>query len=346
MKMLTNVSSRRRLAGLISAGSAMSLVLSAPASAQDAPAASTEVAQPAGDVVGAPETDVAATTPAPGGDSDIVVTGSRIRGVAPVGSAVVAVGLEDIRNTTASNVTDVLKQVPQVFSTGVTDAAYQTTSGSGGSNLTRGAAINLRGINPSATLTLVDGQRITSSGVSAAFVDPNVIPTFALERIEIVADGASAIYGSDAVAGVVNIIPRKSVEGLEAHFRYTVADGYDKAQGMLMAGHGWETGRILVAGEYTHNNALETTERPFITQDLRALGGRDYRASTCNPGNIVIGGVSYAVPTGNPTTGSGLVSGTRNLCDVGYANIIPRTTRLNIFGNVEQQIGSALNLSL
>lgn len=283
---------------------------------------------------------------APVSSADIVVTGSRIRGVAPVGSAVVAVSAGDIRKTTASNITDVLKQVPQVFTTGITDAAYQATSGSGGSNLTRGAAINLRGINPSATLTLIDGQRITMSGVSAGFVDPSVIPTFAVQRIEIVPDGASAIYGSDAIAGVANVILKKSVEGFEPQYRFTTADGYSKHQAGLLMGHDWGSGRIVVAGEYSTNTALETTERSYLYQDQRAFGGHDYRASTCNPGTITLSGVNYAIPAGNPTTGAGLVAGTSNLCDVGYAVVAPKSNRFNAYASIEQQVTGGLKLGL
>ena len=83
----------------------------------------------------------------PGALEEVEVTGSRIRRINPVGSPVIGLDREALLNTTGSNVVDALKQVPQVFTTGVTDAAYQTTSGSGGSNLTRGAAINLRGIS-------------------------------------------------------------------------------------------------------------------------------------------------------------------------------------------------------
>lgn len=278
--------------------------------------------------------------------AEVQVTGSRIRGVNPVGSPVIAIDHEAILKSTGSNVVDVLKQVPQVFTTGITDAAYQTTSGSGGSNLTRGAAINLRGLNPSATLTLIDGQRITVSGVSAAFVDPTIVPTFALERIEVVPDGASAIYGSDAIAGVVNIITRKSVDGLELNYRYSFADGYDKHQGGFITGLNWDTGHAMLTTEATYNGTLETSERDYLRQDQTAFGGADYRARTCNPGNIVIDGVSYAIPAGGATSPEDLVAGTSNLCDIGYANIFPRTKRINVMAYAEQEVGDYVTLSL
>ena len=76
--------------------------------------------------------------------------------------------------------------------------------------------MNLRGIGPYATLMLVDGHRVTNNSRST---DPSIIPTLGLERIEVVADGASAIYGSDAIAGVVNLIPRRDLDGAEVFAR-------------------------------------------------------------------------------------------------------------------------------
>src|SRR3569833_1851668 len=84
---------------------------------------------------------------------------------------------------------------------------------------TRGSGINLRGIGNEATLLLINGRRLAPAGVIKSLYDPNVIPASAVERLEVVVDGASAIYGSDAVAGVVNIITRKDFAGAETMLR-------------------------------------------------------------------------------------------------------------------------------
>lgn len=142
---------------------------------------------------------------ADGGDKggDIVVTGSRVRGEAPVGSTVTTLGAADIAGSGRVTIDRAIKELPQVFDLGVSENSRGQSGGAG--NIVYGNSVNLRGIGPNATLILVDGHRVTNNSRS---VDPSVLPTLGVERVEIVADGASAIYGSDAVAGVVNLIPR------------------------------------------------------------------------------------------------------------------------------------------
>src|SRR6185312_13459590 len=90
----------------------------------------------------------------------------------------------------------------------------------GQANATRGAGINLRGISTNATLLLYNGERFPPQGTQGQFTDPSVLPSIALSRIEVVADGASAVYGSDAIAGVVNFILRKNFDGFEVRGHY------------------------------------------------------------------------------------------------------------------------------
>src|SRR5690606_16159735 len=94
------------------------------------------------------------------------------------------------------------------------------------------ASISLRGLGADATLVLVNGRRVAVSSfaenVTTNFVDINSIPVAAIERVEVLKDGSSAVYGSDAVAGVINIITRRDFEGFEASVGYGAADGYDE----------------------------------------------------------------------------------------------------------------------
>ncbi|RYD61895.1 MAG: TonB-dependent receptor, partial [Sphingomonadales bacterium] len=148
-------------------------------------------------------------------------------------------------------------------------------------------------------------------------LDPSVIPTLGLERVEVVADGASAIYGSDAVAGVVNLIPRRSLNGVEATARYGFADNFYEWQVGAAVGHKWSQGQIMLAFEHASRSNLSGSDRPFFRSDQRSSGGNDYRVSRCAPGTITAGGVSYAIPNGGVTQASAgsLVAGTSNLCD-------------------------------
>lgn len=128
------------------------------------------------------------------GQSEIVVTGTSIRGEAPVGSSLIQVGRSDIEATPAGTATQIVREVPQIFNFGVNDSARNQSGGAG--NIVYGNSINIRGIGPYATLTLINGRRPVPQGTLGASVDPRNIPAIALERVEVIADGASAVYGS------------------------------------------------------------------------------------------------------------------------------------------------------
>ena len=147
----------------------------------------------------------------------IIVTGSRIRGIDAVGSSVIAISADDIAQEPVTSTADLLRRVPQVVSLGANRNGGSAQNGA--ANATRGAGINLRGISTNATLLLYDGRRFPPQGTQGQFTDPSVLPAIALERVEVVADGASAVYGSDAIAGVVNFILRRNFDGVEVRAR-------------------------------------------------------------------------------------------------------------------------------
>lgn len=275
--------------------------------------------------------------------TEVVVTGSRIRGTAPVGSTVVAVDRASIDTAAVVNTTQLIQEVPQVFNLGISENSRGQSGGN--SNITLGSAINLRGLGPFATLTLVDGHRAVPQGTSGFAVDPSSIPMLALERVEIVADGASAIYGSDAIAGVANLILRRNVEGFEFRGRYGFADEADENQVGLLYGHSWSSGQVTVAAEHQFRSALSGEDRDFFRADLRDEGGRDYRSRLCQPGNIVTGtgatARTYAIPAGGVTPGnaSSLVPGTFNLCDPNKSqDLLPQQERNGVSITFDQDI--------
>lgn len=213
--------------------------------------------------------------------NQILVTGSRIRGIEAVGSNVIALDQDDIQAEPVISTNDLLRRVPQVVSLGANRAGGSSQNGA--ANATRGAGINLRGISTNATLLLYDGRRFPPQGTQGQFTDPSVIPSLALGRVEVVADGASAIYGSDAVAGVVNLILRRDMDGIEARFRYGFTDGdYSEKQAAVIAGQQWGSGGAMVAFEYTENEPLFGSEvADWYQQDNRSRGGRDLRNTNC-----------------------------------------------------------------
>lgn len=290
--------------------------------------------------------DVAPPEEAPAAEQEVVVTGSRIRGIDPVGSAVIAIDAEQIMEEPVTSTNDILRRVPQVVSLGANRAGGNAQNGA--ANATRGAGINLRGLSTNATLLLYDGKRLPPQGTQGQFTDPSAIPSIALGRIEVVADGTSAVYGSDAVAGVVNLILRKDFSGIEARGRYGITDAdYYEAQAALLVGHKWDSGWIMAAGEYAKNNNLFGSELDFYTSDNRSRGGRDLRGTNCAPGTIVAGGVNYAIPAGGVTSGNvgSLVPNTRNLCEFReISQVIPDQERWSGVAALSQDITDGIRI--
>jgi iron complex outermembrane receptor protein len=202
----------------------------------------------------------------------VVVTGSHIRGDAADTSPVTIYYRKDIEQTGAATVDQFVRTLPQNFSSiDASTPIYGSVKGTSGlnqlgSNLYGGSGINLNGLGVGATLTLVDGHRVAPAGASGAFVDVSLIPLSAVERVEILNDGASAIYGSDAIAGAVNFVLRKDFDGAETSIRYGAATG--RADGEFSAsqlfGHSWGTGNALLVYEHDKQDGLLSTDRSFI----------------------------------------------------------------------------------
>jgi iron complex outermembrane receptor protein len=259
----------------------------------------------------------AQSAPAPKTDNseltEVVVTGSRIHGSDPVGSNVIGMDRDDIDSAAGLTVDRMVKELPQVLDLGVSESSRGQAGGAG--NIVFGNTINLRGLGPYATLILVDGHRTISNSRS---VDPSIIPALGLQRVEILADGSSAVYGSDAVAGVVNLIPRRNLDGIDTSLRYGTADSFHEYQAGIAGGKVWNSGQVMVAYEHSYRSALNGDDRDFFTSDQRDSGGGDYRTTRCSPGTITVGAQSFAIPAGGVTsaTASQLTAGSANRCDV------------------------------
>ncbi|WP_160736752.1 TonB-dependent receptor domain-containing protein [Altericroceibacterium endophyticum] len=225
-----------------------------------------------------------------------------------------------------------VRTLPQVRNLG----EFREGGTQGGNNNQQGNAINLRGLGQAATLVLVDGHRISNTGASQTFTDANVVPLAALERVEVIADGASAIYGSDAVAGVVNFVVRKDYEGLEATFRASNSNGGWELTPSITGGTTWEAGSlgrgsIIASYEYSHRDAYRRGKNPYLRQDLTRFGGYDDRlngttATAGFNGNIV-------VPTADPDGPGPLLPPTNSAIPLAGANLyygLPEGTNANL----------------
>ena len=146
------------------------------------------------------------------------MTGTNIRGVGiSVGSAVTVIGRDAIDRAGFATTQDIIQSLPQNFRGGISEDAVSLENDA---NRSGGTAANLRGLGAGATLTLINNRRVAQAGNQAGFTDISSIPSSAIERIEVLTDGASAVYGSDAIAGVVNVILRDDYEGAETRLRF------------------------------------------------------------------------------------------------------------------------------
>ena len=194
---------------------------------------------------------------------EVVVTGSHIRGATNLSSPVIAFDRVDIERAGYATTQDLVRSLPQNLSN-ISDTTFE--GGNGGTNTGYGGSgINLRGLGSESTLVLVNGRRLAAAG-RGDFVDVSLIPLSAIERVEVLTDGASAIYGSDAVGGVVNMILRKDYDGAETRLRYgAVTEGsHQELQAGQVIGHQWNSGQVLASYEYLDRSALNALDRDFI----------------------------------------------------------------------------------
>ena len=201
--------------------------------------------------------DAAAAT-----EETIVVTGTNIRGGQPT-SPVIVLGRKEIDQSGATSVEQLMREVPQNSQAGVGQENFRVP-GAGADPTEHGAGLNLRGLGQRATLVLINGRRVAPSG-AGSFVDVSLIPLSAVDRVEILTDGASAIYGSDAVGGVVNFIMRRDFNGVETTFRAGTATRGDGDQLLASAtgGRSWATGSAMLAYEYRLEDEIRARDRPY-----------------------------------------------------------------------------------
>jgi iron complex outermembrane receptor protein len=242
-----------------------------------------------------------AQTPAAdnGTGETVVITGSNIARSDYEGpQSTIIYDSKKIERTGARTVTEVLQKLPQ-NTAGFTEAVNTGLSFSPGA-----AAASLRGLGVSATLVLINGRRVApfplAQNGTDVFVDLNGIPLSAVDRIEILKEGASAIYGSDAIAGVINVILKTNYTGLEVETYYGNTTNKDSGEvrESFVSGFANEKFHIMVTGNYLHRNPLADLDRSFSeSADHRRQSGLDLRSVRSDPGTIFFSG-SAAFPDG------------------------------------------------
>ena len=195
----------------------------------------------------------------------VVVTGTRIRGVAPESSPLSVYDREYIDRSGVGSVGQLLRTLPENFAN-VDPGTGLASNNNNGQNFGEGSAVDLHGVGPGATLVLINGHRMAPSGLNGSLVDVSLIPLSAIERVEVLTDGASALYGADAIAGVVNFVLRRDYDGQETSLRYGgSADGGGSEVGasQLFAGE-WSSGSALLVLDYFDQDSLRGSERDFV----------------------------------------------------------------------------------
>jgi outer membrane receptor protein involved in Fe transport len=224
----------------------------------------------------------------PAASDEIVVVGSRIEGAKISGALPVSVlDTDRILATGSVSGDELFRSIPQAG-----DVQFQEARTTGNLNDARGdnASINLRSVGTGNTLVLLNGRRMiltpgtqTENFVPVQTANTNSLPVGATRRIEVLRDGAAAIYGADAVAGVVNVVLDDRFKGVRADARYGFADGTSERTGALKAGFETKSGgNFMVFGSYTHRTPLFASERDFsISEDHRAaLVGTPWEGDT------------------------------------------------------------------
>ncbi|EZP68916.1 TonB-dependent receptor [Sphingomonas paucimobilis] len=198
------------------------------------------------------------------GNAEIVVTGTHIRGAIPT-APVRTFTREKIEEQGFRDLGDLARSIPQNFNGGQNPGvAGGGNQGVGNENSSSSSALNLRGLGPAATLTLLNGHRFAYDTIGQG-VDISQIPLSAIDRVEIVTDGSSALYGSDAVGGVANIILRRDYDGLLAGARLggSTDGGNTQQQYDLLGGARWSSGGALLAASFSNITAIDARQRDY-----------------------------------------------------------------------------------
>jgi iron complex outermembrane receptor protein len=203
------------------------------------------------------------STEADGGDTAIMVTGTRIRG-ATGPSPVVVMTRRDLERQGIADLAGFSRVLPQNYTGGQNPGVAGGGDQGGYNNINNSTTLNLRGLGSDATLTLINGHRLPYDAVNQG-VDISVIPLAAIERIEVITDGASALYGSDAVGGVANLILRRDYDGLQTSARVgaSIQGGNVQQQYSGVGGARWSGGGFMAALDYSKTTPIYADDRSY-----------------------------------------------------------------------------------
>jgi outer membrane receptor protein involved in Fe transport len=241
-------------------------------------------------------------------DEPIVVTGSRVvRDGFSAPTPLTVMTLEDLQNgSPTNNIADFVNQLPSLAgSTRPSNSRLNLSDGTAGIN-----ALNLRNLGTVRTLVLVDGRRSVGSAITGQ-VDVNTIPQSLVERVEVVTGGASAAYGSDAVAGVVNFVLNKKLTGIRLEADVGVTDKGDGTNYSVSGAGGFSfadgRGHFVVAGEYAHNDGVLKVDRDWNHTGYVRIQDPNWTSTSTTPQFLIRRqvGAANSTPGGLITSSAG-----------------------------------------
>jgi iron complex outermembrane receptor protein len=272
---------------------------------------------------------------------EVTVTGTSIRGVAPVGSNVITVDQQSIRASGAKNMEELLNTIPAL------STANAPPQGVNNNSFFAPQIHQLAGSISNSTLAVVDGMRFVGAG-GDTLADPNIIPTAAIERVEVLADGASSVYGSDAVSGVVNFITRKDYEGLEIGLEAGVADQYNATSGTLLWGTKWDKGSVMFAAGYLFQSELRGSARHLTSMgDYTSIGGTNYTSVYgCPAAAIIVPGNAGVFLSAASASTVANTQANKNCNIQPYGDTLPQSVRQNALMRFNQNFSDRLTASV
>lgn len=310
------MSNHRKFLGRTTAAAALVALFASPALAQEAPAADE-----------------------PADEEEIIVTGTQIRGVEAAGSAPQRLDREDIEQSGAFSVRELMATIPQLSTATLAYAPERINS-------ERTPPATFRNLDAfsgtSSTLILIDGGRMAGTGITQSFADPNIIPPSALERVDLITGGGSAIYGADAVGGVINFVTRTDFDGTEIGVRYGFTeDGYSTYSADLAHGWDWDSGSLAVFYSANGNSDLENRDQSNRIYNYApyGTGGVDRRGLACDPVTVNSGGTFY-----NSETGTAYAA--PPTCNTDSGDAVPEALRHSLFAGLRQDLASGVELQV
>jgi iron complex outermembrane recepter protein len=282
--------------------------------------------------------------------AQIYVTGKSFSSGGAVGSQVIVIQPDELEYRGHATVGEVLRTLPQVFTRGPTDdtkiggsRALETVN-----NESFATGVNLRGMGGGNSLVLVNGRRIAPGSADGRFVDISAIPISAIDRIEVVPDGASVSHGADAIGGVVNFVLKDFDDArTQVHFG-GASNGPSESLISQVFGKNWGRGRAMLALETSVRDALPAKDRRATARsDLRDRGD-NWDTLESNPGTIIANGQFYAVPRnqdGRSLERSDFEADTRNYRNLNERrDAVPRHERWSMAGTASHDIGDTAQL--